>query len=98
MPIRGRLLQSPPNWVRSWVTLLITIVPIASSSRAIGRGYTNSRWSATAVPPRPTATKSSPSQLLTKKERARFTSTWARAISEATTAVEPPTTTSTLWT
>ena len=38
MPIRGRLLQSPPSWVRSWVTLLITIVPITINSRAIGRG------------------------------------------------------------
>ena len=50
------------------------------------------------MPPRPTATNSSPSQLLTRKLKARLTSTWARAIKEATTAVEPPTTTSTLCT
>ena len=45
------------------------------------------------MPPKPTATNNSPNQLLTKKESARFTSVWARAIREATRAVAPPTAT-----
>ena len=96
MPIKGRLLHKPPSWVRSWVTLVSTMAPIAISIRAIGRGYTSIRWSATGMPPRPTATNSRPSQLLTRKERARFTSIWARAIREPTRALVPPTTTSRL--
>ena len=95
MPISGRRLHRPPSWVRSWVTLPITMAPTAISITAIGSGYTSSRWSATSMPPRPTATNSSPSQLLTRKLMARFTSICPRAIRAATRAVVPPTTTST---
>ena len=77
------------------MTLLDTTVPRASSTRAIGSGYTSSIRQAASPAPAPTARNSRPNQLLTRKETARLMSIWARAIRAPTRAVVPPTITST---
>ena len=65
-PVTGRRAHNPPIWVRFWVMLFRTILPVAITSSAMLRTKTNSIINAVCDAPEPIAINTSPRYALVR--------------------------------